>query len=204
MVQSKIIMMSFEECSKCSEIFSSSDLLLHLQKCRKSSEPPSPSHYESINPLAKKCKKLTYFSQNDHWSCGYRNLLMILSSFGIYHEIPILQSIIEKAWTEGWDPKGFQELGKLSKTKIGTPEIYTCLTFLGINVIVYDFTRKIDGGHLHLQDVVEKHFDSEQAYPLYLQHDGHSRTAVGTYKSSILLFDPANSKLFHILYRSND
>ena len=150
-------------------------------------------HYSLINPLARKCIPLNYYPQRDNYSCGYQNLRMILSSFSMSYTLTEIQELIEKAWDEGWDPQGRLELGLLAGTRtwIGTPEIYTCLSYLGIKSIIYDFT----GNKSHIQAVVASHFGELNPYPLYLQYNGHSRTIVGIYKQSLLLFDPGKPKV---------
>jgi len=59
------------------------------------------------------------------------------------------------------------------------------LTWAGVKVRVVDFHRPTDanGGHPRLfdwvRDYVAAGVDGEKAFPVYLQHQGHSRTAVG-------------------------
>ena len=106
------------------------------------------------------CSSLTHVTQigteGYRWSCGYRNLQMLLSSlmhiscyrgvlFNGTGEIPSvhgLQSWIEKAWRDGFDPDGAAQLGgSLLGTEkwIGATECATLLRYFGIRAQVVDF-----------------------------------------------------------------
>lgn len=86
------------------------------------------------------------------WGCGYRNFQMLLSSLlqnDAYDDclkgmsvpcIPKIQSMIEDAWKEGFDPQGASQLNnRLQGTKawIGACEVYTLLTSLRIKSSCY-------------------------------------------------------------------
>ncbi|KAF5919992.1 hypothetical protein HPG69_014358 [Diceros bicornis minor] len=84
------------------------------------------------------------------WGCGYRNFQMLLSSLlqnDAYDDclkgmsvpcIPKIQSMIEDAWKEGFDPQGASQLNnRLQGTKawIGACEVYTLLTSLRVKYV---------------------------------------------------------------------
>lgn len=84
------------------------------------------------------------------WGCGYRNFQMLLSSLlqnEAYNEclkgmsvpcIPKIQSMIEDAWKEGFDPQGASQLNnRLQGTKawIGACEVFTLLTSLSVKYV---------------------------------------------------------------------
>lgn len=77
--------------------------------------------------------KLYHIRQRDRWSCGYRNLQMLLASRGGGENIPslyALQENLQDAWKEGMDPRGalhynYRIIGK--KEWIGAVEVCTIL-----------------------------------------------------------------------------
>ena len=100
-----------------------------------------------------------------------------------------LQSLIEAAWRKGFDVQGSEQLGgKLVNTRkwIGATEIVAFFTANRIKTELLDFhtpTTK-DGTHPKLFQWVLDYFRERaraKAFtpPLYLQHQGHSRTIVG-------------------------
>jgi hypothetical protein len=109
------------------------------------------------------CSPLTFISQKgtegENWSCGYRNIQMLCTSllqipsyrrvmFDQSGEVPSvhgLQSWIEKAWREGFDEEGANQLGELlgSSTWIGATECATLLRYFGIRAQVVDFGVEI-------------------------------------------------------------
>ena len=135
------------------------------------------------------------------------------------------QSLIEEAWRKGFDVQGSEQLGgKLVNTRkwIGATEIVAFFTAHRIKTELLDFhtpTAK-DGTHPKLFQWVLDYFRERaraKAFtpPLYLQHQGHSRTIVGievltsssqghgAHGSSgsaegrnlrLLVFDPSHSK----------
>ncbi|KAI5477864.1 zinc finger with UFM1-specific peptidase domain protein [Pseudohyphozyma bogoriensis] len=152
------------------------------------------------------------------WGCGYRNAQMIYSS--LLHmpcyahlpsssdsgglpaipTIPEFQSIIEMAWKCGYDPPGAAHFkGRLrgSRKWIGTTEVYVALTFLGIRTKIFDFPKNKKGDQ----------GTNEVLVPLYLQHDGHSRTVVGVDRGKngdwLLIFDPSKSPNKHLVEASS-
>ncbi|XP_059195964.1 zinc finger-containing ubiquitin peptidase 1 isoform X2 [Centropristis striata] len=161
------------------------------------------------------------------WGCGYRNLQMLLSSLhtiDVYApflpekavpSIPRVQSMIEDAWKEGLDPHGASHFNnRLQGTRawIGATEIYALLTSLGISARIIDFHQPTGPGGTHprLFDWVKQYFQSIRSNrlpsrliqtsmpPLYLQHQGHSRSIVGLEQKKngslcLLLLDPGTS-----------
>ena len=157
------------------------------------------------------------------WGCGYRNLQMLLSNlFGRpeYSEvlssslainknnpsmpsISKLQRIIEAAWQAGFDRMGCEQLGgRLLNTRkwIGATEIFTFLSYCNIDCQLVDFHRPSsgDGTHPEMFQWLLHYFKTGRSPPpVYLQHQGHSRTVVGVeqLKSSLrlLILDPSHS-----------
>ncbi|KAM8789281.1 zinc finger-containing ubiquitin peptidase 1 isoform 2-T3 [Rhynchonycteris naso] len=156
------------------------------------------------------------------WGCGYRNFQMLLSSLlqnDAYDDclkgmsvpcIPKIQSMIEDAWREGFDPQGACQLNnRLQGTKawIGACEIYTLLTSLRVKCHIVDFHKSTGplGTHPRLFEWILNYYSSEREGspkvvctskpPIYLQHQGHSRTVVGIEERKnrtlcLLIFDP--------------
>ncbi|XP_023186342.1 zinc finger with UFM1-specific peptidase domain protein isoform X1 [Xiphophorus maculatus] len=162
------------------------------------------------------------------WGCGYRNFQMLLSSLhridaysSVLQEktipcIPRVQRMIEEAWKEGLDPQGASHFSKrLQRTQawIGGTEMYVLLTSLGISARIIDFHQPTGSKntHPHLFDWVKQYFCQSSKSsslsprlilthlpPLYLQHQGHSRTVVGLEQRKngslcLLLLDPGSS-----------
>ncbi|KAM5165953.1 zinc finger-containing ubiquitin peptidase 1-like isoform 2-T3 [Callospermophilus lateralis] len=124
--------------------------------------------------------------------------------------IPKIQSMIEDAWKEGFDPHGASQLNnKLQGTKawIGACEVYTLLTSLRVKCRIIDFHKSTgpSGTHPRLFEWILNYYSSEREGnskvvwtskpPIYLQHQGHSRTIVGIEERKnrtlcLLIFDP--------------
>ncbi|XP_074539185.1 zinc finger-containing ubiquitin peptidase 1 isoform X2 [Halichoeres trimaculatus] len=167
-------------------------------------------------------------SQGDKgWGCGYRNFQMMLSCLHrtdayapILQEttvpsIPKVQRMIEEAWREGLDAQGASHFNnRLQGTRawIGATEIYSVLTSLRIRAHIVDFHRPTGPGDTHprLFEWVKNYFCQSSSNrlpprliktslpPLYLQHQGHSRSIVGLEQRRngslcLLLLDPASS-----------
>ncbi|XP_004471281.1 zinc finger-containing ubiquitin peptidase 1 [Dasypus novemcinctus] len=156
------------------------------------------------------------------WGCGYRNFQMLLSSLlqdDAYDDclkgmsipcIPKIQSMIEDAWKEGFDPQGASQLNnRLQGTKawIGACEVYTLLTSLRVKCHIVDFHKSTGplGTHPRLFEWILNYYSSDREGtpkvvctskpPIYLQHQGHSRTVVGIEERKnrtlcLLIFDP--------------
>jgi hypothetical protein len=150
-------------------------------------------------------------------------------------DISGIQFLIEKAWKEGRyilvmsfitytylraTFEGFDSLGAAQlehhvfKTRkwIGTTEVYTLLTYLGIRSTIIDFHQPGPKRlHQDLMDWIQSYFMESTTQnkktvhitnkpPLYLQHQGHSRTVVGieilkTGKRNLIMFDPGRRML---------
>ncbi|XP_019735532.1 zinc finger-containing ubiquitin peptidase 1 isoform X2 [Hippocampus comes] len=161
------------------------------------------------------------------WGCGYRNFQMLLSSLyrldafasslqdKSVPSIPRVQSMIEDAWKLGLDPQGASHFNhKLQGTRawIGATEIYVLLTSLGISGRIVDFHQPTGPGGTHprLFEWVKQYFSQSSRSnrlppriiqtlvpPLYLQHQGHSRSIVGLEQRKngslcLLLLDPGS------------
>ncbi|BFZ09919.1 hypothetical protein BsWGS_12958 [Bradybaena similaris] len=166
------------------------------------------------------CSPVDHFSASfgdRGWGCGYRNFQMMLSCLSRNPDyarriftgdnisipsIPKIQQMIEHAWNKGFDPPGCRQLGGhlINTSKwIGATEIVATLSCLGIKCQLVDFPAPSapDGTHPLLMEWVSNYFcRPQQGFlpPLYLQHQGHSRTIIGVDKdrgaTKILLFDP--------------
>ncbi|KAI8090150.1 peptidase family C78-domain-containing protein [Gilbertella persicaria] len=160
------------------------------------------------------------------WGCGYRNCQMLMSYLEqqqqdgepiLRHVLDIhgIQLLIEQAWKEGFDTLGAAQLDhRVFKTRkwIGTTEVYTLFAYLGIRSTIIDFHQP-GPNHLHhqLMDWIQSYFSTnikqtnKTVYitdhpPLYLQHQGHSRTVVGiellkSGKRNLIMFDPGRRML---------
>ncbi|BGP59341.1 hypothetical protein NBRC10512_005136 [Rhodotorula toruloides] len=163
------------------------------------------------------------------WGCGYKNAQMVFSAVRHLPQystdsnspgqaaapvppIRAWQETVEEAWRQGYDPAGAEHFrGKLigSRRWIGTTEVYTALTYMGVNAFIVDFPKQDpDSGVVTNKALVEwilDYFRSSSTsaqpaatnafallsasqgtsihltgnQPLYLQHKGHSRTIVG-------------------------
>jgi len=162
------------------------------------------------------------------WGCGFRNLQMLLSCLlhstlyrdtvagaalcnrnlgggGGVPSIPRLQAVVEAAWRAGFDRAGCEQLGGRlvnSRKWIGATEVATLLSYCGVDTEILDFHAPSapDGSHPRLFDWVVRYFRRAKAVtpPLYLQHQGHSRTIVGAEVVAgggqrLLVLDPSHS-----------
>ena len=128
-----------------------------------------------------------------------------------------LQSQIEQAWRRGYDVQGADQLGgQLVNTRkwIGATEIVAYFTANRVKTELLDFHKPSgkDGTHPRLFQWVLEYFRERAKTksftpPLYLQHQGHSRTIVGIEVLStsgaavnrdsnyrLLVFDPSHSR----------
>ncbi|GAB6032478.1 hypothetical protein CHUAL_011109 [Chamberlinius hualienensis] len=154
------------------------------------------------------------------WGCGYRNIQMMLSSLmhhtgyneklfmgkNVIPSISKLQELLELAWRTGFDRQGCEQLGgKLYNTRkwIGATEVVTFLSYFRIRCHLLDFHRAtgVEGTHPELFQWVLEYFQKQEDFiaPLYLQHQGHSRTIVGVEQLKdgghrLLIFDPSHSR----------
>ncbi|XP_065814311.1 zinc finger-containing ubiquitin peptidase 1 [Labrus bergylta] len=161
------------------------------------------------------------------WGCGYRNLQMMLSSLHridtytpimqdrTIPSIPRVQRMIEEAWREGLDAQGashFDQRLQGTRAWIGATEIYSLLTSLRIKARIVDFHRHTGPADTHprLFEWVKQYFSQTGSNrlpprlvqtslpPLYLQHQGHSRSIVGLEQKKngslcLLILDPGSS-----------
>lgn len=168
------------------------------------------------------------------WGCGYRNFQMLLSAMAAnptyckllfnsnksqIPSLPKIQRLIEAAWEKGFDKQGCEQLGGhvVDTTKwIGATEIAATLLSLKVRCQLLDFHNPSgpQGTHPKLFQWVRDYFSqpSPVKLPLYLQHQGHSRTIVGVEELKegvirLLIFDPSTSKkqmqLFNGFINSN-
>ncbi|XP_022609392.1 zinc finger with UFM1-specific peptidase domain protein [Seriola dumerili] len=131
--------------------------------------------------------------------------------------IPRVQGMIEEAWRGGLDPQGashFNQRLQGTRAWIGATEIYSLLTSLGISARIIDFHQPTGPGDTHprLFDWVKQYFCQPSRSssrlpprliqtslpPLYLQHQGHSRSIVGLEQKKngnlcLLVLDPGSS-----------
>jgi hypothetical protein len=116
------------------------------------------------NPMSSSRQKSTirHIQQNDSWSCGFRNLQMVLTALlpelqpnhayfqmvqrrNTYITIPNvrqIQNALEQAWKEGYDPRGARHYkNKISGTtsKIGAIEVSSVLAYWGLDSSVVQF-----------------------------------------------------------------
>ncbi|PIK39973.1 putative zinc finger with UFM1-specific peptidase domain protein [Apostichopus japonicus] len=129
--------------------------------------------------------------------------------------INYIQKLIENAWQNGFDPAGREQLGnRLVNTRkwIGATEIIALLHSLRVKCKLVDFHKSSGQGGTHprMFEWVRDYFGRPSLFgvfgkeeaalskkmPLYLQHQGHSRTIVGyeVLKDGairLLLFDPS-------------
>ncbi|KAI9010446.1 peptidase family C78-domain-containing protein [Phycomyces nitens] len=142
---------------------------------------------------------------NVGWDCGYRNcqiLMSFLQTNGLLNrigDIGSLQICLEKAWDQDYDTIGANLLNKcVYKTSkwIGTTEVHTIFTYLGIRTTILDFSEPSGPKQQHdlLLDWIQSYFATNQSPPLYLQYSGHSVTVIGieitSTKRNLLLLDP--------------
>lgn len=116
-----------------------------------------------------------------------------------------LQKMIEWAWAQGFDIQGAEQLGgKLVNTRkwIGPTEVVILLSSLRIKCQLIDFytPTNSDGGHPEMFNWVLQYFQRCDDFkpPLYLQHQGHSRTIIGVEQLrdgsiTMLVLDPSHS-----------
>ena len=107
---------------------------------------------------------LQHIQQNDEWSCGFRNLQMMLSALiphlkpnhSFFQVVPRrlqnttipslrqIQSALEQSWKAGFDPNGaehyrYKVLGRNSK--IGAVEVSSVMSYWGLDSTVVQFIK---------------------------------------------------------------
>jgi hypothetical protein len=157
------------------------------------------------------------------YGCGYRNTQMLLSSIRkdtelcsiIFNNnnknmpsVTKIQQLIENAWQNGFDVLGKSQLGgslKNTSKWIGATDVCAMFSYLKIKAELIDIFKPSDNQTIGsvLFKFVKEYFEKSSAnnqyvHPIYLQHDGHSRTIVGIElgkSDNLLIFDPgANIK----------
>ena len=174
------------------------------------------------------CSPLTHISQTGveigaKWSCGYRNIQMLCTALmqvpackarlfkgdGDIPDVYGMQRWIERAWEDGFDELGRDQLGgSLLGTDIwiGATECAALLRYFGLKAEIVDFSIYQGDSSKQLGDRliswIKTYFEyckknGGLIFPLYFQHDGHSRTIVGyeetQVKTNILIFDPCSN-----------
>ncbi len=101
--------------------------------------------------------KPLHYQQNDNWSCGYRNLQMMISSMlptlrSVFPDgvpsIYEIQSTIEQMWKLGFDESSADHflhslVGKTGKNAmIGTLEAWSYLSYLGVDAAIIQFVKE--------------------------------------------------------------
>ncbi|KAJ2614830.1 hypothetical protein H4S08_001532 [Coemansia sp. RSA 1365] len=128
--------------------------------------------------------------------------------------VDALQQMLELAWREGYDPEGAVQLQHRvvgTRKWIGATEVYCIMAHLGVATRIVDFPRPSapDGSHPLLFAWVLDYYTAAASTPpaasdtgvcltskppLYLQHQGHSRTIVGVEMAKtatfLLVLDP--------------
>ncbi|XP_065649041.1 zinc finger-containing ubiquitin peptidase 1 isoform X5 [Hydra vulgaris] len=153
----------------------------------------------------KLCCNVTHFGisiADRGWGCGYRNIQMLISSLFENDQyklkeiipdipsIPKIQALIEKAWSEGYDPTGKEQLdGKLQGTRkwIGTTEVCALLRSLKLKAQIVDFQKPNENLHVLMMEWICDYFQN-----------GHSRLCIGIEEHKnkecfLLLLDPSTN-----------
>lgn len=123
-----------------------------------------PPKHEWLKSKNTTCRIVQFIGQKDNWSCGYRNLQMILSSLlpnildsHTFHSkyprrsdqitipsIAQIQTLIETAWQNGFDPEGathFRHKLRGKRCFIGAVEVHSALSFWGFDATIIQFIR---------------------------------------------------------------
>eukprot|EP00048_Salpingoeca_helianthica_P001420 m.49097 g.49097 ORF g.49097 m.49097 type:complete len:353 (-) comp11447_c0_seq1:25-1083(-) len=114
---------------------------------------------------------------------------------GFVPSVAAIQDAIEYAWAMGFDREGAAQLGPLRGTHkwIGATEVVSLFRSAGLRMHVADFVSPTHAGLTHHQALIDwiwNYFARDlgtpssgvlvtEKAPLYLQHQGHSRTVIG-------------------------
>mmetsp|Transcript_10555 Transcript_10555/g.13231 ORF Transcript_10555/g.13231 Transcript_10555/m.13231 type:complete len:288 (+) Transcript_10555:185-1048(+) len=169
------------------------------------------------------CEILQHYYESSFWKCGFRNIQIIAQAirlsdskwpelaeiFPVQIDIRFIQTHLERAWINEWDPCGKKYYkGKLvgKRSWIGALEASTFFRVFGIRTYVVDFTIDCSIGfsrkncvnqHHALMKIIweyfsispsfalfqqEKNTHGEICLPVYLQYHGHAVTVVGVTK----------------------
>ena len=94
-----------------------------------------------------------HYLQNDNWSCGYRNLQMLLSGMmpTLRHVFPNgvpcvheIQATMEQLWKHGFDVRNAEHHGRAlvgKRTWIGTVEVWSYLSYKCVDSIIVQFIK---------------------------------------------------------------
>ncbi len=152
---------------------------------------------------------LHHIQQKDKWSCGFRNLQMLLTALLPYYhqmqttsteasptrviDIPTvteLQNYLEECWAAGYDPRGaehyqYRIVGKCSQ--IGAVEVSSVLTHqLGLDSTVIQFIKCIASRRL-LPQFVWNYFHSTMGATNQCYHCRHLATMTASERAKSLL-----------------
>jgi zinc finger-containing ubiquitin peptidase 1 len=162
------------------------------------------------------------------WGCGYRNVQVLVSyalrcsgaalrqsmcgGTMMVPSVADVQTAIDEAHRLGFDSaKRAHERVFGTRRWIGTADVASMLLAMRVPAEVFSFERHDTRGHEALVNWARFHFDESARgaaapppSPLYLQHDGHSRTVIGVECSSaaerhrwhLLVVDPYLSESF--------
>jgi Peptidase family C78 len=154
---------------------------------------------------------MPHIQQRDKWSCGFRNLQMLLGSVVSvlppthsyftgkgerytladgYLCLPSLvqiQSTLEQSWAEGYDPRGAEHYkGSIvgSRAQLGAVEVSSYLNFVGIDNVVVQFTA-CDESRLQLGPFCAAYFSKQHTAStcclLCREDDDNSRSSIGSH-----------------------
>ncbi|PRP82343.1 hypothetical protein PROFUN_10247 [Planoprotostelium fungivorum] len=166
------------------------------------------------------CGPTDHFSSDEGdrgWGCGYRNIQIVSSHLcrsdafrnrlfrGSSEGTPTvtkLQEWLENAWTLGYDRDGSKQFESSvydSKKWIGACDAAALFRSMSVRAAVVDFVS--NGVRRDVTKMMEWIWNcfsrGQDRPPLYLQHDGHSRTCVGVIRQrgtmNLLIFDPAHN-----------
>ncbi|KAL9183355.1 hypothetical protein ACHAXT_005142 [Thalassiosira profunda] len=93
-----------------------------------------------------------HYLQGDNWSCGFRNLQMLISGMmptltPIFPRVPTVREIqrtMETLWSRGWDKRNadHHQSSLAGKTTwIGTVEVWSYLSFMRVDAIIVQFIK---------------------------------------------------------------
>jgi hypothetical protein len=157
-------------------------------------------------------REVLHISQQDRFSCGYRNFQVLVGSLAHTHpglfalvtkeladvgRIPTVRECqlgLERAWSKGYDPAGAKHYSGAivdKREQVGTYEFNTLLRSIGVKSNVYRFIatpdsneRNVECATTSLLDYVRNYFVVEkETAPIFLQYIPHSVSIVG-YKDS--------------------
>eukprot|EP00931_Biecheleriopsis_adriatica_P031857 TRINITY_DN18634_c0_g1_i2.p1 TRINITY_DN18634_c0_g1~~TRINITY_DN18634_c0_g1_i2.p1 ORF type:complete len:360 (-),score=70.43 TRINITY_DN18634_c0_g1_i2:67-1146(-) len=183
---------------------------------------PTPYYFQQRLPRHRAEPSGGPGSCQDNWSCGYRNIQMLVGHLlisgysglfgGKVPSVSRLQEELERLWADGFDPPGRQQLGgcvRGSQKWIGTSEACVLLRGQAVRCNIVSFRGGVgaesgESAAAAMVDRAIRHFrptevNRDPRPPLYLQHDGHSRTVVGvqrrreangSVKDFLLVLDP--------------